>query len=327
MKVVARAGRDDLAVVYIAETEDGRLVEFSEALQPPLPRDKKWVIMLSTLYGCPARCPMCDAGGEYRGKLSFDDIFFQIDFLVDKRYPDRVINTDKFKIQFARMGEPALNKNVLDVLQQLPDRYRAWGLLPCLSTVAPKSSNTFFERLIEIKKALFPGNFQLQFSLHTTDSNLRDTLIPIPKWDFRQIAAYGERFYDDCGRKITLNFALVEDAPVDTDMMRRYFDPDIFLVKATPVNPTFSAADNKLSSYIDPYRNDDNYEIIGNLRRAGYEVIFSIGEPDENLIGSNCGQYVTAYRKGSDQLPDGYKYRLEEYPQVMDRAGIAREMP
>jgi 23S rRNA (adenine2503-C2)-methyltransferase len=314
MKVSAHTGRDDIAIVYIAEAPGGRMIEFSEALQPPLPRDKKWVIMLSTLYGCPVRCPMCDAGGSYRGKLSSDDIFFQIDFLVDKRFPDRCIATEKFKIQFARMGEPSFNDNVLDVLEQLPTRYDAPGLLPCLSTVAPAGSNKFFERLLEIKKSLYPDNFQMQFSIHATDPATRNRLIPTLKWDFDHIAEYGRRFYDSIGRKITLNCAMIEGVSIDADILKQHFDPDIFLIKATPLNPTYRAAENKLSSYIDPNRTCEDYETIENIRAAGYEVIFSIGEVDENSIGSNCGQYIQNHLRGKMKLQDGYEYRLQDYP-------------
>ena len=327
MKVSAYTGRDDMAIVYIAEAGAGRMVEFSEALQPPLPRDKKWVIMLSTLYGCPVRCPMCDAGGSYRGKLSLDDLLFQIDFLVDKRFPGRHITVDKFKIQFARMGEPSLNHNVLDVLELLPDRYDAPGLLPCVSTVAPAGSDAFFERLLEIKKRLYADNFQLQFSIHTTDTEIRRKLIPMLNWNFAHIAEYGQRFYDQGGRKITLNCAMINGVPVDADIMKAFFDPEIFLIKATPLNPTYRAAENSLSSYIDPHHAKNDYEIIQRLREKGFEVIVSIGEVDENSIGSNCGQYVLNYMRGKAQLDDGYDYPLMDYSQAGSLSGDSEKRP
>jgi 23S rRNA (adenine2503-C2)-methyltransferase len=313
MKVSAYTGHDDMAIVYIAETEDGRMVEFSEALQPPLPRSKKWVIMLSTLFGCPVRCPMCDAGGDYRGKLSGDEILFQIDFLINKRFPGGNIPVDKFKVQFARMGEPSLNPNVIDILEELPHRYNAPGLLPCVSTVAPAGSDGFFERLLNIKKTLYADNFQLQFSIHSTDLDTRNRLIPTPKWDFAEIADYGKRFYDHGGRKITLNCALIDGAPVEPDILREYFDPEFFLIKATPLNPTYRAAKNGLSSYIDPCQAGEDYDVIQKLRSRGYEVIVSIGEVDENYIGSNCGQYVLNHLRETMNLKDGYDYRVEEY--------------
>ena len=52
MEIIGYAGREDLAVVYIGRTKEGKLLEFVESLQPPLPREKKWVLIVSTLYGC-----------------------------------------------------------------------------------------------------------------------------------------------------------------------------------------------------------------------------------------------------------------------------------
>jgi 23S rRNA (adenine2503-C2)-methyltransferase len=65
MRVLVSTGREDIAVVYVAELEPGKQVEFVESLQPPLPREKKWVLIVSTLFGCPVQCLMCDAGGRY----------------------------------------------------------------------------------------------------------------------------------------------------------------------------------------------------------------------------------------------------------------------
>ena len=195
MEVTAMAGNDQIAMVYIADFGQGRAVEFVESIQPPLPREKKWVLMVSTLFGCPVKCLMCDAGGTYQGKLSCEEILAQIDYLVKKRFPGDFIPVEKFKIQFARMGEPSFNPSVLDVLTELPNRYHAAGLIPSLSTIAPRGVERFFERLLEIKERLYPnGNFQFQFSLHTTDDNLRDQLIPVKKWTFAEMAEYGNRF-------------------------------------------------------------------------------------------------------------------------------------
>src|SRR3972149_3149112 len=165
MKVSAVAGNAQIAMVYIADFGQGRAVEFVEAIQPPLPREKKWVLMVSTLFGCPVKCRMCDAGGTYHGKLTGEDIFAQIDYLVQKRYPGGFIPVEKFKIQFARMGEPSFNPAVLEVLTELPNRYRAAGLIPSLSTIGPSGVDGFFDRLLEIKDSLYSkGQFQFQFS-------------------------------------------------------------------------------------------------------------------------------------------------------------------
>jgi 23S rRNA (adenine2503-C2)-methyltransferase len=309
MRIRAKTGREDVAIVYVAETDAGKALEFVESVQPPIPRDEKWVLIISTLYGCPVGCRFCDAGSHYRGKLSKDDMMSQIDYLVTSRFPDRKVPIRKFKIQFARMGEPSFNQNVLEVLRKLPRAYHAPGLLPTLSTIAPKGTERFFEELLRIKDELYKERFQLQFSIHSTDAEKRDWLIPVKKWDFEKMAEYGEAFYRKGERKITLNFALVEEVPVNPDILLRYFDPGKFLVKITPVNPTYQASENNISSHILP--DEENYEVIDALRQRGYQVILSIGELAENDIGSNCGQHWLNFLRANGKLKDGYTYPLK----------------
>jgi 23S rRNA (adenine2503-C2)-methyltransferase len=315
IKVHASAGNEDFAVVYIIETSPGNLVECVESVQPPLPREKKWVLLVSTMFGCPIGCLMCDAGGHYQGKPSGQEILDQIDFLVDKRFPTRIIPCEQFKIQFARMGEPSLNKAVLDVLEELPRRYHAPGLMPSISTVAPAGTERFFNKLLEIKQENYSdGYFQFQVSLHTTDADLRDRFIPVKKWSFAQIGEYGERFYSPGDRKLTLNFALAHGMPVDPEVLLTYFDPQKFLIKITPLNPTYRARENDLVSYIDPLSAVEKYEIIQALQDSGYQVILSIGETEENLIGSNCGQYLRRHLMAEAPIEDGYTYQVNRRP-------------
>jgi 23S rRNA (adenine2503-C2)-methyltransferase len=46
------------------------------------------------------------------------------------------------------------------------------------------------------------------------------------------------------------------------------------------------------------------------LEQAGYRVIVSIGEAEENLIGSNCGQFVLKHVQAENKLGDGYLYKI-----------------
>jgi 23S rRNA (adenine2503-C2)-methyltransferase len=305
MRVVAEVGSDDLAKVYIAQTSEGKSIEFVESLQPPLSREQKWVLIVSTLSGCPVACRFCDAGGWYDGKLSTGEIMAQIDYLVMKRFGNPAVPVRHFKIQFARVGEPSFNANVLEVLKQLPARYDARGLMPSISTIAPAGSEEFFDSLIPIKETLYPGRFQFQFSIHTTDTDLRSWIIPIRTWSLQQMAEYGKRFFKPGDRKITLNFALLQNAPIDADELLRHFHPEIFLIKLTPVNPTHRALQNRLRSLLPE---SDSRHIVDPLRTSGYEVIVSIGELEDNSIGSNCGQYVMMHRSVAVPLPSAYTY-------------------
>jgi 23S rRNA (adenine2503-C2)-methyltransferase len=312
MKVIASSGRDDIAVVYIGKIRNGYFVEFVESVQPPVPRKKKWVLIVSSLFGCPIGCSFCDAGITYKGKLSKEEILAQIDFPIKKRFPSGDIPVEKFKVQFARVGEPALNPAVIEMLSELPFRYNAPGLLPCVSTIAPGGSDLFFDKLLNLRKNIYRDrNFQLQFSIHTTDETLRDELIPVKKWNFERISEYGEAFFEEGFRKITLNFALSHDAPIDPLILSKYFNTDKFLIKITPINPTYKAMKNKISSFVDP-RNNERLEIlIDKLKNAGYEIITSIGILEENNIGSNCGQYIQTHLAANENLKDGYTYSVE----------------
>ncbi|MFH2102735.1 MAG: radical SAM protein [Chloroflexota bacterium] len=312
MKVFAVTGSSEIATVYMADLGDERMIEFVEALQPPYSRDERWILMVSTLFGCPVKCRMCDAGGHYKGKPTAEQILMQTDYMVRRWYPDGKVPATKFKIQFARMGEPAFNMAVLEALEALPGRYDAPGLMPSVSTIAPNGTDAFFERLIDVKDRLYPtGRLQFQFSIHTTDSTLRDELIPVKKWSFERMAAYGERYFRSGDRKITLNFALAAGMPAEPAVLLRYFDPERYLIKITPVNPTWHAMKNRLASSIDPQDPQSGKVIAQAMSDAGYDVILSIGEVKENQIGSNCGQYVLKYIQEGVVVSDGYTYQVE----------------
>jgi 23S rRNA (adenine2503-C2)-methyltransferase len=296
IEILAEHGKDDVATVFIGRTATGKLVEFAETFQPYLPIEKKWVIILSVMHGCPVGCLMCDAGTTFESNLSKEEIIDQLDYILTRKFPNKKIPVEKLKVQFTRMGEPSFNDAVIDVLEELPKRYEAPGLLPCVSTIAPAGRKEFFERLFDVKDGHYKsGRFQLQFSIHTTDSTKRDELMPIKKLSFDEIAAYGEQFFKKGDRKITLNFALMDGYPIDPHILARHFRPEKFLVKITPLNPTTKARENNLKSVLGNGSNDnDNVNaLVNQLTYLDFEVILSIGNTEENAIGSNCGQFIS----------------------------------
>ncbi|MBS3116980.1 radical SAM protein [Candidatus Woesearchaeota archaeon] len=296
MLVIKEFGEDEIAKVYVSEIK-GHPIEFAESVAQPFQREDKWVLIVSCLFGCPVKCLMCDAGKFYNGRLSKEEILEQIDYLISKRFPSRVVPVKKFKIQFTRMGEPAFNQAVLEVLEELPRRYLAPGLIPSISTIGPKECGPFLDRLLLIKNRLYPkGKFQLQFSIHTTDIIKRRQLIPLPQMTFREIAEFGKRFYTAGDRKITLNFIVLKDYPIEPKILRTFFDPSLFIVKLTPLNPTNNARNNGLKTKLDPYNQKSISQLVDEFHSFGFDTIISIGDLQENEIGSNCGQYVSAYK-------------------------------
>ncbi len=290
MKILSKTGDPNIAEVFVAgfRGDPGLMAEFVDSRDPNLPKKDKWVIIVSTQFGCPVECLMCDSGGNYRGDLTAGEIFAQADHIIGL-YPEGLAShCRKLKIQFARMGEPALNPAVLDVIRELPDRYDNPNVIPCVATTAPASASAWFDRLLEIKRSIYAGKlFQLQFSVNSTNEKERDRLMPVPKWDLLQIAKYGERFVEKGGRKAALNFALTEGVPVEPEVISRHFDPDKFCVKITPLNPTETASESGLKNAV-----PNSHHIMKELSLKGFDVILSIGESRENEIGSNCGQAV-----------------------------------
>lgn len=251
---------------------------------------------------------MCDAGGMYKGPLSADELFEQVDYVINEFYKGEAIDVKKFKIQLARMGEPALNMEVLKFLRLLPFKYDIPGLLPSVSTIAPRRKEYFFEQLFDLKEALYSGRFQLQFSIHSTSKKHRERIIPFKIWSLEEISSYGERFVGEGDRKITLNFALEGKSVVDPAVISDVFNPEKFLIKITPLNPTYRSAKNDLISGVDTSRLTlpAHDGLIERLNALGFEVILSIGELEENRIGSNCGQYVREHFSSEAKLKEGY---------------------
>jgi 23S rRNA (adenine2503-C2)-methyltransferase len=69
--------------------------------------------------------------------------------------------------------------------------------------------------------------------------------------------------------------------------------------------------EESLASAIDPRDLSSSEELISAFRREGFEVILSIGELEENKIGSNCGQYIQRALETRTRPSSGYD--LERY--------------
>lgn len=306
MRIIGEAGRKGLARVFLAEmrNDPGLMVEFVDACDPAVGgRDQKWVIVVSSQYGCPVGCLMCDAGGGFRGNLTAGEIIGQIEYAFKMNPEQDPKKCRKLKVQFARMGEPALNDAVIEAIHWLADTLPA--AMPCIATMAPAGRERWFESLLEASEGF--ADFQLQFSMNTTDQAVRDRLMPYPKMGWGEMAAWGERFCRPGRRQPSLNFALSPGVPCQPGALGGEFDPRRFVVKLTPLNPTAAAGENRLECLEGWER---AWGLVGQkaeeFSALGYQVIESVGNMEENEIGSNCGQMVRrrmAGRPECDKAP------------------------
>jgi 23S rRNA (adenine2503-C2)-methyltransferase len=293
MRVLETMEIGSLARIFLLQlrSADWSMAECVGALDPALPGSSKMVLVVSTQFGCAMGCRMCDASGEFHGNLSADEIFAQIDLLLETWAGSGARDCPKLKIQFARMGEPTLNPAVLGVLEQMPHRYSLPGLLPCIATMAPSGCGDWLERLMEAKDRLYGGGmFQLQFSVQSTDESRRREMIPACSWSLGQMAAFADRFVKQGDRKVALNFALAGRADLDPAILSSIFCSRKCLVKLTPLNPTASASRSGLGSALDEGGGRSVERLVDDLMGAGFEVIVSRGLEIESRLGSSCGQ-------------------------------------
>ena len=298
LKIIKLSGEPEVAEVAVAQFRDDPrfMLEIVDGLAPPLTRAEKWIINLSTQFGCPVGCPFCDAGVTYVGNPTTNELLDQVRWALS-RHPDMISRCRKLKVHFARMGEPALNDAVLEALSRLPAEVNSTELWACLATVAPRGRRQWFEELLAIKRRLYHGRFQLQFSVQATDVADRKRLIPIPHWTLEEIADYGRRFFAPGDRTVVLNFALAQGVVLDTALLRRLFKPACFAIKITPVNPTERGTINGIETVLRSARASQIAAVCQSLLSYGFDVIESVGDGREDRIGSNCGQSVRALTK------------------------------
>ena len=119
-------------------------------------------------------------------------------------------------------------------------------------------------------------------------------------YSFEQIARIMEGVIPN-GRKITLNFA-VAGYTIDPAVLLRYFDPDDYIVKLTPMHKTTSCLDSGVQTVGDyttylPYEADELA-----LKSAGYDVLVFIASREEDEGRITCGNAILSGTRPFDRL-------------------------
>jgi 23S rRNA (adenine2503-C2)-methyltransferase len=282
LKVLSVRGADGGPRVVVAETADGHRIDCARSSEPGTGEP---LLRLSTLVGCPVRCTFCDAGGGYEGRLTAPEMLGQLELLAR--------DTPRFVVDFSRMGEPAFNPAVLEVLRQLPARLGPRLLAVHLSTMGPERCADFYEGLERVLHAHYPdGRLRLQLSLHTTDEAVRARVIPVRCLPPARLAALGERLHVPEGRKVALHFALARELPLEPERLRAHFHPDVFRVTLSPLHPTQAAARAGFSASGAPDA------LLARIRAAGYAVDVLPADEEEQAVGAACGMYTGEGREG-----------------------------
>lgn len=258
-----------------------------------LPLEEKWVITISTQYGCSMGCKFCDVPKVGPGKnATFNDLIKQV--LTGIKLHPEVQTTKRLNIHFARMGEPTWNPNVLDATKWFKTHIdHEYKIHPVVSTMMPKRNEwlkTFIHTWMRIKNRLLQGEAGLQISVNSTNEYERSEMFSGNCHTLEDIARIMEGIIP-AGRKITLNFALA-GYEIDPAKLLKYFNPDDYIIKLTPMHKTAEAIKNGIETAGDyttftPYREDEE-----RLKAVGYDVLVFIASEYEDFGRITCGNAI-----------------------------------
>jgi len=260
-----------------------------------LPLEEKWVITISTQYGCSMGCTYCDVPKVGAGRnATFDDLVRQV--LTGIKLHPEVSFTKRLNIHFARMGEPTWNPNVLDATRWLKTHIDPeYRIHPVVSTMMPRRNQwlkTFIHTWMRIKNRLLRGEAGLQLSINSTDEEERHEMFGGHAHRLEDISRIMDGIIP-AGRKMTLNFA-VANYEIDPAVLLKYFSPDDYIVKLTPMHRTHTALDNGIETAGDyttyhPYGHHEEA-----LSAAGYDVLVFVASEEEDLGRITCGNAILA---------------------------------
>lgn len=280
---------------------------------PCVPLSEKWVITLSTQYGCPQKCVFCSVPNiKFQGNASFDDLKRQL-YSALKIFPENTY-TDRLNLHYARMGEPAFNsKNVFAFTKWLILEKRTFQketgvrvevLHPVFTTSLPNyhiKLQSVIQEWCQIKNDLYHGQAGLQFSINSTDDYQRSSMFQGKSLSIQEIAEIGDSLPSPIGRKYCLNFAYASDYVIDAEKLVRLFNPEKFMCKITPIHNNSACVLNGIKT-IDGYESFRPYrEVERDLINAGFDVIVFIPSMDEEDSTITCGNLVL----GGDRIKTG----------------------
>lgn len=269
---------------------------------PTQPLQEKWVVTLSTQYGCTQKCKFCDVPNvPFNGNAAFEDLKLQL-YKALGLFPT-VNYTDRLNIHYARMGEPILNKNVFDfslwmarnkkVIQDETGK-RIEVIHPVLTTSMPIFSK-LEERILEwceIKNTWYKGQAGFQFSINSTNDDQRNDMFRGRSLDLVSFSRIAERMPEPLSRKYCLNFAYSTDYEIDAKKLSSMFDKEKFMVKITPIHNNNACRENGIET-VGGYENYQAYrKPEEDLKAEGFDVLVFVPSTDEEDGLVTCGNLV-----------------------------------
>jgi 23S rRNA (adenine2503-C2)-methyltransferase len=263
-----------------------------------MPLEEKWVITLSTQYGCSMGCTFCDVPKVGPGiNATLKDLCDQV-YVALMAFPN-IQCTKRLNIHYARMGEPTFNPNVLTHAKGLMKEIKPFlgrSLVhPVVSTMMPRNNKNlipFLQDWCEIKNDHYRGCAGLQLSINSTNHKQREEMFAGSALQLESISMIGKSLPTPNGRKYALNFALADDYEINAEYLRTLFDPNKFMCKITPMHITTACKTNSIETtggydQFTPYKQTEKA-----LKDQGFDVIVFIPSIEEDLSRITCGNAI-----------------------------------
>lgn len=293
--LVVEGGNGNLEMLSLGDYGQGVNLNQHHAVSddtPIMPLSEKWVVTISTQYGCSMGCEFCDVPKVGDGRnASFNDLSGQIETAMSLDVAPK--ETKRLNIHFARMGEPSWNPAVIECGLWIALKYAPFHPHPVVSTMMPCRNRwlmPFIRAWMGLKNDVYGGNAGLQISINSTDESERFAAFGGSAHSLSGIAGCMIDIVPK-GRKITLNFA-VAGYKVDPVALSRLFSPDYYIVKLTPMHKTATAIKNKVETSGDYTSHEPYEELEHRFQKAGYETLVFIASHDEDAGRITCGNAI-----------------------------------
>jgi len=213
-----------------------------------IPEDDRGTLCVSSQVGCALDCSFCSTGRQgFNRNLTTAEIISQVwlaaHLLEEEKKPGRKITN----VVMMGMGEPLLNfDNVVSAMRIMMDDF-AYGLSKRRVTVSTAGVVPAMDRLGDVL------DMRLAVSLHATNDELRNELVPVnKKYPLKELMAACRRFMDkqNSRSRITFEYVLldgVNDKPEHARELIKLLKGIPTLMNLIPFNP-FEGSGYKTSS-------------------------------------------------------------------------------
>lgn len=262
---------------WLLQLEDGNRIETVF-----IPEDDRGTLCVSSQVGCALDCSFCSTGRQgFNRNLTVDEIISQVwvanQLLEEEKKPGRKITN----VVMMGMGEPLLNfENVVTAVRIMMDDF-AYGLSKRRVTVSTAGVIPAMDRLGDTL------DIRLAVSLHASNNDLRDELVPVnKKYPLTELMAACRRFIDkqNSRSRITFEYVLLDginDRPEHAHELVTLLRGIPTLMNLIPFNP-FEGSGYRTSSKTAVSR------FRGILQNAGMTCVTRKTRGED--ISAACGQ-------------------------------------